>query len=122
MTTESIKQLLALAAKATRGPWKTEEQGGLAHLLSKTSNECRHDTGQEWDRLTEYRLGGALALCDARYLAACSPDVIAELVNELLAAREIQERQSGDEYRLRFLLDQLAARDAEIKRLKACMS
>ena len=48
----------------------------------------------------------ALWLCvTAEYLAACSPDVIAELVNELLAAREIQQRKSGEEYRLRFLLD-----------------
>lgn len=68
-STESLKQLLALAAKATRG--KLVFEPGWNHI--------RDDSGIIADEVDE-ELG--------QFFAACSPDVIAEIVNELLAARE----------------------------------
>ncbi len=90
--TESLKKLLALAAKATPGPWGvnmgdigTLTDAGKGYPLDfyPDSKEVVAAMGCHCGATGRLQINGA----DLSYIAACSPDVIAELVTELLAAR-----------------------------------
>lgn len=77
-TLEQLRQLLALADKATPGPWTIEGEGGYVDI-----NCVDRDTaGVKYDRT----LASAI-LEDGQYITACSPETIREIVQELIVAR-----------------------------------
>ncbi len=80
-STESLKQLLALAAKATPGDRVVVRNGLQQDCGVQLKNSHRHGGPFKDEDIGK-------PCHDCRFEAACSPDVIAELVNELLAAWE----------------------------------
>ena len=68
-----LLELLALADKATPGPWDLSSD-------KQRITQTKHFTRDVWEIpcTTE----------DVEYIAACSPETIREIVSELLVARE----------------------------------
>lgn len=78
MTTAELDQLRALARAATPGPWRVEAQGHAEQDVARVNNlEVAPPDSVE------------LAHCadDAAYIAAVSPDVVLDLIDEVLTSR-----------------------------------
>ncbi len=88
MTTDEIQALRALAERATPGPWKI--RGRREPLSGKGLSVGNRDCGIELYSPVPDR-----AEADAAHIAACSPDCIIALLDELLVAREDVGKNGG---------------------------
>ena len=83
-TTEQLRELIALADKATPGPWKSGDnwishgESDFSLLLSTEGAADQEHTGY-----------------DLAYITACSPEIVREIVNELMTMQDRVAQLSG---------------------------
>ncbi len=107
--TDPIAQLLEIASEAPPGRWSAMNRRGLADVYAIAPGTtghgelvaiCFNDDLNEDDIRRGHRT--------ADWIAACSPDVIAALCREIVAARKVtytSRRFKGDSLDLRDALD-----------------
>lgn len=83
----TLDDLAALAREATPGPWVADAgPGGFGTIFVGESIEARGTWLFDREEAT---------VADARYIAACSPEVIAALVSVAQAAEAVQATDHG---------------------------
>ena len=114
MTQDALERLLALAGKATPGPWELEHRTNAYSEIG-----VYNSTRKRWTRVADV---SALSPCvdNASFIAACSPEVVAALVQVAMAAEEYfgDEIAMPDEY-TKDMCEHLRALDAALAKEKA---
>lgn len=87
---DKLREIVAMAAKATPGPWHAYEHPEKPSEIQIGGGEVGGG-GDGWDEWCVAAAWGGLGeetLANAALIAACDPQTITNIINELLASRE----------------------------------
>lgn len=92
LTKAELEQIRKRTERARGGPWRAENDQGLARLYRWCRDDKYNETGQEWEPIT-YGNRAPLAADDAEFCAAARTDIPALLAEvEALAAERDRYR------------------------------